>query len=196
MSIEALKYAFNYETNDAIEKLVLICLANHFNDSMGQAWPSVETVSKFCGCSRASTMRKLKQLEDKGIISRQRRFNKTNIVVILFSGMSQSETSKASPEVSQCDNNTYNNLTLINNNEKRTTKAYFANKHKRKELSDKQKAFAHQVADKMWNVYKAEGFPFQMIYDDVEAFFLSGQTSADWDALGNGLDNPKDRGWM
>lgn len=63
-------------------------------------------------------------------------------------------------------------------------------------LSDKQKQYAETVAEKMWNAYKAEGFYYQPILTDILAFMATDQTDADWLAIGNGLDNPIDRGWM
>jgi DNA-binding MarR family transcriptional regulator len=79
MSIKALAWAWDYQTKDPLEKLVLLCVADHMNDSMGQAWPSVQRICELCGCSRATVKRKLKQLEDAGVIHRQKRFNKTDM---------------------------------------------------------------------------------------------------------------------
>ena len=64
------------------------------------------------------------------------------------------------------------------------------------ELSDRQKQYAETVAEKMWNAYKAEGFYYQMILPDIIAFMQTDQTDDDWLALGNGMDNPIERGWM
>ena len=64
------------------------------------------------------------------------------------------------------------------------------------ELSDRQKQYAETVAEKMWNAYKAEGFYYKQILPDIIAFMQTDQTDADWAALGNGMDNPIERGWM
>ena len=82
MSIKALAWAWEYETGDPLEKLVLLCVADHMNDSMGQAWPSVQRICELCGCSRSTALRKLKQLEEKGVVTRKKRFNKTDIIVM------------------------------------------------------------------------------------------------------------------
>ena len=66
----------------------------------------------------------------------------------------------------------------------------------RGELSDRQKQYAETVAEKMWNAYKAEGFYYKQILPDIIAFMQTDQTDADWAALGNGMDNPIERGWM
>lgn len=192
MSLKALAAAWDYETKDPLEKLVLLCIADHFNDSMGQAWPSVERVSAMCGCSRSTTLRKLKQLEENDIIARQKRFNKTDIIVVNIASMSgchtdrcHSDTSKPSPGVSERHTNPYNTLTLINNSEKQRSKHF-----KRKTLSEKQKAFAHRLADGLWGKHKHEGYAFDSILKDVEGFLLSDQSDAAWKSIGNGLPKP------
>lgn len=192
MSVKALGWAWDADLNDPLAKLVLLAVADHYNESMQQAWPSVNRLSKMCGCSRATTLRKLKFLEENGFVKRQRRFNKSNIYVLILTSQPDTpyhtDTSNTPLEVSQCDPNLYNNLTIINKSEKF--------KPQRKTLSDKQKAFAEQVAQKMFAAYKAEGFYYKHILADVERFFLTKQSAADWQEIGNGMDNPKDRGWM
>jgi DNA-binding MarR family transcriptional regulator len=197
MSIKALAWAWDYQTKDPLEKLVLLCVADHMNDSMGQAWPSVQRICELCGCSRATVKRKLKQLEDAGVIHRQKRFNKTDIVVMTFieKGIDEgrahcetahSEPSNSAPEGSHRATNPYNTLTLITTSEKR----YQQSKKRERVLSDKQKAFAHTLADRLWQKYKAEGFRFQPILDDVEVFLLTDQSEDAWLKLGNGLPKP------
>lgn len=189
MSIKALSWAWDYETKDALEKLVLLCVADHMNDSMGQAWPSVERICNMCGCSRSTALRKLKQLEEKQIITRQKRFNKTDIIVMTYGCQADtchSDTSKQSSGVSERHTNPYNNLTLITTSEKRYKKQFA----KKRELSDKQKQFARTLTDRLWQKHKHEGYPFQIILDDVEAFLLTDQSEDSWLKLGNGLPSP------
>jgi len=187
MSIKALAFAWEYETTDPLEKLVLLCVADHMNDSMGQAWPSVERICKLCGCSRSTALRKLKQLEEKGVITRQKRFNKTDIIVISYRCHSETchtDTPNDAPEVSQRHTNPYNNLTLITSSEK----SYQAKKKRERVLSDKQKNFARTLADRLWQ--KNRDYPFQIILADVEAFLLTDQSDEAWKAQGNGLEKP------
>ena len=81
--------------------------------------------------------------------------------------------------------------------QRRSNRQQSVSEPKRKgELSDRQKQYAETVAEKMWNAYKAEGFYYKMILPDIIAFMQTDQTDADWAALGNGMDNPIDRGWM
>jgi hypothetical protein len=42
----------------------------------------------------------------------------------------------------------------------------------------------------LWQKYKAEGFRFQPILDDVEVFLLTDQSDDAWLELGNGLPKP------
>lgn len=197
MSIKALAWAWNYETKDALEKLVLLCVADHMNDSMGQAWPSVARICDLCGCSRSTALRKLKQLEEKGVIIRQKRFNKTDIVVFTYPEKSADEggchsdrchtdTPNGQFEVSQRHTNPYNSLTLITSSEKR----FKQNQRREKTLSEKQKVFARTLADRLWQKHKHEGFPFAMILTDVEEFLLTDQSEASWNRIGNGLPMP------
>ena len=84
-----------------------------------------------------------------------------------------------------------------NRTQRRSNRQQSVSKPKGKgELSDRQKQYAETVAEKMWNAYKAEGFYYQPILADVLAFMQTDQTDADWSAIGNGMDNPIDRGWM
>jgi len=195
MSIKALAWAWGYETKDALEKLVLLCVADHVNDSMGQAWPSVARICELCGCSRSTALRKLKLLEDKGVIIRQKRFNKTDIVVFTYPEKSTDEggchsdtchtdTPNGQFEVSQRHTNPYNTLTLTTIGEKR-----FKQKQA-KTLSEKQKAFARTLADRLWQKYRHEGYVFDMILTDVEAFLLTDQSEQAWLKQGNGLPMP------
>ena len=197
MSIKALAWAWDYQTKDPMEKLVLLCVADHMNDSMGQAWPSIERICQLCGCSRATVKRKLKQLEDGGVIVRQKRFNKTDIVVMTFTekrtdeGTAHSETAHCEPSNSPFGGshratNPYNSLTLITTSEKR----YQQRNKKERSLSDKQKAFARTLADRLWQKHKHEGFPFDLILTDVEQFLLTDQSESSWQRIGNGLPMP------
>lgn len=196
MSIKALSWAWDYETKDPLEKLVLLCVADHVNDSMGQAWPSVDRICTMCGCSRSTGLRKLKRLEEKGVITRQKRFNKTDIFVFTYNAPQggcqadtcHTDTPKDAPEVSQRHTNHYNNLTLISSSEKSYLRKKKASKPK--DLSEKQKAFAHQLAVRLFDNHKHEGFSFAPILEDVESYLRSSQTAEDWLALGNGLPNP------
>lgn len=61
-----------------------------------------------------------------------------------------------------------------------------------RELSDKQKEFAHAALAKLWDREKLgeQGYSFQDILSDVHAYMMTNQTDDDWIKLGNGLKKP------
>jgi len=66
----------------------------------------------------------------------------------------------------------------------------------KRELSDKQIAYAETVAKRIEKELGHQGYVFQLVYPDIIAFMESAGRYEDWDALGNGLPNPKEKGWM
>lgn len=278
MSIRAVSWALEYELSDPIAKLVLIGIADKYNDERGFAWPSVKWLATAASCSERTVRRKLTFLQERGLIDIDRRFNDTSCYRIISNGYCNdtgdtvtggdtvlsggTDTAVTGGTDTRCPPNYNNN---INNNtnkgskkqkladwmpsevdkeyaeslelnweevltdirlwdEKNGNKAAYASckafwqvwcrkedkrtqrgsnrqqsvsKPKGKgELSDRQKQYAETVAEKMWNAYKAEGFYYKMILPDIIAFMQTDQTDADWAALGNGMDNPIERGWM
>ena len=53
----------------AREKLVALALANYYNDALGKAWPSKETLCAVTGLSRSSIDRAVRDLKKLGIIT-------------------------------------------------------------------------------------------------------------------------------
>ena len=77
------------ELLDRNEKLVFILLKRYLNFKedingiQGQAYPSLDTLSKQCGMSRGSVIRTLKSLKEKKVLEIERRgLNKPNIYTI------------------------------------------------------------------------------------------------------------------
>ena len=66
----------------------------------------------------------------------------------------------------------------------------------RRELSDRQKVYAETVTERIVKAYGHEGYSWRLVHPDVVAFMESPGTDEDWLALGNGLPNPKEKGWM
>ena len=66
----------------------------------------------------------------------------------------------------------------------------------KRELSDKQKEYASTVAKRIERELGHQGYVFQLVYPDIIAFMQSSGSYDDWDKLGNGLPNPKEKGWM
>lgn len=61
-----------------------------------------------------------------------------------------------------------------------------------RELTEKQKEFAHASLAKLWDREKLgdQGFSFQSLLDDVHAFMMTNQTDQDWEKIGNGIKRP------
>lgn len=79
MSIKAVSWAFEQRVNDPIAKLVLIGIADRYNDERGYAWPAVKWLADIADCAPRTAQRKLALLEELGMIERRMRRNgKTN----------------------------------------------------------------------------------------------------------------------
>ena len=138
MSVKAIGWAFEQKLDDPLAKLVLLALADHYNESTGDAWPSIDRLVTVTEGSRSTVIRKLKKLEQVGFISREKRYNKTDVYRIHFTNVTetpqinsngvtltpQTESTGVTETplgVSQRHTNTY--LTVNNNNiSKKTTK--------------------------------------------------------------------------
>ncbi len=55
------------------EKWTLTILANYYNEKIGEAYPSIETISKNAGLSRRSIIRALTSLKEQGLITVKKR---------------------------------------------------------------------------------------------------------------------------
>ena len=55
------------------EKWTLTILANYYNEKIGEAYPSIETISKNTGLSRSSIIRALTSLKKQGSITVKKR---------------------------------------------------------------------------------------------------------------------------
>ena len=71
MSIRAVSWALEQQINDPIAKLVLIGIADRYNDDRGYAWPSVAWLATAASCSRRTVQRKVGWLEEEGYLTRQ-----------------------------------------------------------------------------------------------------------------------------
>ena len=76
MSVEAMKWAWEQtEGLKPTQKLLLLYLADRFNDKQGYAWPSLKRMSKDTTLSLTAIKSALNQLEKLGYIKRRRRFH-------------------------------------------------------------------------------------------------------------------------
>lgn len=86
MSYSAMAWARGIKTGSATVKSVLLAVAN-YADEEGVCWPSQEQLSDDTELSRHSIMRALDQLEEQGLLSRERRHrgdgSRTSDLIIL-----------------------------------------------------------------------------------------------------------------
>lgn len=78
MSIKAVSWALEVDMSDAIAKLVLIGIADKYNEERGFGWPSVKWLATVAGCSDRTIRRKLTDLQEQGYLAIDRRFNDTS----------------------------------------------------------------------------------------------------------------------
>ena len=114
MSIKAVSWAFDQQIKDPLAKLVLIAVADHINESTGDAWPSVERLEQMTCASRSTVLRKLKMLETSGFLQRTKRFNKTDLYSLNLVGVTQTGVTQTPLEVSHRHTN-HNRTVIINN---------------------------------------------------------------------------------
>ena len=69
MSFKILGHVIHNVSLPPTQKLVLIVLADFYNEESGKAWPSQDTLCMLTGLSRATLNRVLKELKDKGHIT-------------------------------------------------------------------------------------------------------------------------------
>ena len=68
MSLNALTWALNVQTGNGTNKLVLLLLADRYNDSDEIAWPPVAWLAERAELSRRTVQRALRELEEQGLI--------------------------------------------------------------------------------------------------------------------------------
>ena len=71
MSFEATTWALNIEgVNDSTSRVILLGLASHAHKDGTAAWPSVATLAAYAVCSERTVHRRLRELEEAGLIRR------------------------------------------------------------------------------------------------------------------------------
>lgn len=78
MSIEAVTWAFRQKLDDPTAKLVLLGIADKYNEDRGYAWPSMERLADMADCTQRTVSRKISMLEELGVIKTIRHPTKTN----------------------------------------------------------------------------------------------------------------------
>jgi hypothetical protein len=67
MSFKAMTWAVNHEL-PAMQKIVLMVMANRFNEKSNTCWPSLESIAKESGMDKRSVIRQIGKLENIGLI--------------------------------------------------------------------------------------------------------------------------------
>lgn len=97
MSIEALNYALNLElpnvdgTTKPLLKFILVGIANHANPR-GEAWPSVDRLSRYTGYSSRSIQRGMAELVRIGLIRIDDQPGRSNLYTITAFDQSRGDT--------------------------------------------------------------------------------------------------------
>jgi len=63
-------------------------------------------------------------------------------------------------------------------------------------LSKSQRELANLLAKKYYKKYRHEGFYFDMLLEQLEKYLLTDQTEESWKQIRNGLDSPKELGFL
>lgn len=81
VSLKIMSKVWDSSAGPAAARLVLLALAD-FADDGGRCWPSVTTLAKKCGLSARSVNRCIADLERDGYLTREARFNQSNVYVV------------------------------------------------------------------------------------------------------------------
>ena len=102
MSIEAIHYVMKTDIPDGIAKLVAFVIADYAHAETGQAWPKVETLARKCSQSVRTVQRKIRVLEELGILRVEQRHAETgrqreNLFVLYLPGVPRPAANDPSP---------------------------------------------------------------------------------------------------
>lgn len=98
MSIAAINWALNVVRGiNSTQKAILIALADRANEEH-QCWPSYDDICERSCCTRNALSNALKVFEEKGLVSRQQRHNKSTIYTLRLAS-TQLDTDPAGTEL-------------------------------------------------------------------------------------------------
>lgn len=66
--MDAYRWALTWDGLTSPEKFVLVMIGDHYNEKSHRAWPSIERLAKSTALHRATVIRAIKSLEDKGLV--------------------------------------------------------------------------------------------------------------------------------
>ena len=80
MAWQVSKFVWNSSPERGTFKLVLLALAEHADATVGECWPAVSTLARYCGLSRTPRItRILSKLEESGSLERIQRQGRTSM---------------------------------------------------------------------------------------------------------------------
>ncbi len=100
MSIAAIQWAFELELSDHTAKVVLLALADHYNDQSQCCWPSMPRLERYTGADKRTIQRAITRLEELGHVTREERPGSSSLFYLKMpksEGMSHPRQSDAPP---------------------------------------------------------------------------------------------------
>lgn len=122
MSVKMLSRVMEMEISDPLTKLVLLVVADHYNDSEGCAWPSIDRICRVSGVSRRTVQRKLGDLEYANILERAKRYNDSDVYYLNLLGCHSDTCQSDTFGVSERHTNSYRTLNKDKKGEKKEVK--------------------------------------------------------------------------
>jgi len=115
MSFKHIAWAMHIQVGDPMAKLLLIALADRADKETNQCWPSLARLCTDTEMSMATVTRRLAYLEQKGLIARNQRDQKSTLYTLLLTESSLSPTERP-PSLSQSVEPISNNLSKNHSN--------------------------------------------------------------------------------
>jgi hypothetical protein len=96
MSFQAMTWAVEQEL-PAMQKIVLLMLANRTNHDTGLCFPSHDRLTKECGMSKSSVIRQIESLEKGGLLKVTRSTNKPNSYILNLGSVRETPSVRVTP---------------------------------------------------------------------------------------------------
>lgn len=142
MSAKHTFMAWDYQTESAGKKLVLLQIANNSNDD-GVSWYSIEKMAIACGMGERTFHRHLKELEQDQVIEINRRPNRTSVYRLTWWNC-QNGTNKESGTAKMAPSNCQNGTSMT---------AKMADDPKTSPKIDLESIFVRELFEKFWRNY-------------------------------------------
>lgn len=186
MSIKAINYVIDLEIGDATSKLIMINLANLYNDATEYAYPSQELLAKRSECSIRTVQRKLENLSKLGFIKVHFRPNKTSLYAfpkingydtldvsdchIQKNGYDKSGNGYDTSDVRTINNNHYININKKNKKKENLLTELVLTDDLRKYATDRELDAEEILEDiKLWNEQNGN----KKKYANLNAFYMN-----------------------